>query len=160
MVTKDVYRTGEAAEMLGVSRQHIVDLCESGQLEFVRVGTHRRVTRESIEVMSTKNRGWRSDGHQRSLALHALVVGKLMSNRDRVIKVAKRNLRKRRDSSSAPYTQEWERLIDGPVPALVFAMLDQSSKGDTLRSCTPFAGVLSEKELSDVNSTYRKGSAV
>jgi excisionase family DNA binding protein len=157
MSTQHLIRTGEAAEMLGVSRQHVVDLCESGQLDFIRVGTHRRVMRESVEAIVARSRGWRSDGHQRSLALHALIVGKLLSDRDHVVEVAKRNLKKRRDSHSAPYTREWERLIDGPVPVLVIAMLDQSSKGTTLRSCTPFTGLLSEEELASVNTAYRKG---
>ncbi|TXH10716.1 MAG: DNA-binding protein [Spirochaetes bacterium] len=157
MSTQHLIRTGEAAERLGVSRQHVVDLCESGQLDFVRVGTHRRVMRESVEAMVAKNRGWRSDGHQRSLALHALIVGKLMSDREHVVEVAKRNLEKRHASRNEPYTREWERLLDGPVPVLVFTMLDPSSKGTTLKSCTPFTGLLSEKELADVNAAYRKG---
>ncbi|MPY81460.1 MAG: helix-turn-helix domain-containing protein, partial [Actinophytocola sp.] len=32
--------TGQAAEVLGCSRQHVVDLCSSGQLPYVTVGTH------------------------------------------------------------------------------------------------------------------------
>jgi excisionase family DNA binding protein len=35
--------TGEVAGLLGVSRQHVVDLCDRGDLIFVRVGSHRRV---------------------------------------------------------------------------------------------------------------------
>jgi excisionase family DNA binding protein len=32
--------TGDAASFLGVSRQHVVDLCDRGDLIFVWVGSH------------------------------------------------------------------------------------------------------------------------
>ncbi|RUP04163.1 MAG: DNA-binding protein, partial [Mycobacterium sp.] len=35
--------TGEVARRLGVSRQHIVDLCDQGALPCVMVGSHRRI---------------------------------------------------------------------------------------------------------------------
>ncbi|MFC9443300.1 helix-turn-helix domain-containing protein, partial [Brevibacterium sp. NPDC056947] len=40
--------TGEVAKILGVSRQHIVDLCERGDLPFTKVGTHRRIRRADL----------------------------------------------------------------------------------------------------------------
>ena len=36
--------TGEVAKLLGTSRQQVVNLCERGDLPFVMVGKHRRVT--------------------------------------------------------------------------------------------------------------------
>jgi excisionase family DNA binding protein len=35
--------TGEAAKILNSSRQHVIDLCDRGELPFVTIGTHRRV---------------------------------------------------------------------------------------------------------------------
>ena len=36
-------KTGEVARLLGVSRQHVADLCDGGKVKHVRVGTHRRI---------------------------------------------------------------------------------------------------------------------
>lgn len=46
--------TQKAAEMLGCSRPHLVKLLENGEIEFTKVGKHRRIKFE--DVMSYKQR--------------------------------------------------------------------------------------------------------
>ena len=40
--------TQKAAEILGCSRPHLVKLLEEGEMEFVKVGKHRRIMFEDI----------------------------------------------------------------------------------------------------------------
>src|SRR5260370_32189275 len=63
----DLMSTGEAARLLGCSRQHVVDLCVRGVLPFVSVGSHRRVRR--ADVMGLISRELTMD-QERSLWLH------------------------------------------------------------------------------------------
>lgn len=46
--------TQQAAEMLGVSRPHLVRILEEGQLPFRKVGSHRRVELKDLIEFETK----------------------------------------------------------------------------------------------------------
>jgi excisionase family DNA binding protein len=41
--SESTFTTVQAAQMLGVSRQHLVNLLESGKMPFHKVGNHRRI---------------------------------------------------------------------------------------------------------------------
>ncbi|MDN5771951.1 MAG: helix-turn-helix domain-containing protein, partial [Microlunatus sp.] len=40
--------TGQVAQILDVSRQHVVDLCDRGDLPSTRGGSHRRIRRAHL----------------------------------------------------------------------------------------------------------------
>ncbi|MBN7303114.1 hypothetical protein IUQ79_14505 [Mycobacteroides abscessus subsp. bolletii] len=95
----------------------------------------------------------RLEGHGQSLALHALVVAKLLRNPDRVSEIAQRNVEddlEIGDVHSEKYTREWDRLLKQNIPSLIDTMLDPSDHGITMRSCTPFTGILTDDEVQAV----------
>ena len=62
----ELITTGEAARLLGVSRQHVVDLCDRGLLACERTPVHRRVRRTDVDVL--RRRGELTREEMRSLA--------------------------------------------------------------------------------------------
>ncbi|MGJ6127145.1 excisionase family DNA-binding protein [Mycolicibacterium sp. Y3] len=157
MSTDRFLRTGEVASRLGVSRQHVVDMCTQGQLPFVMVGAHRRIPAEAVTAL-TKGGRRHDDGHSQSSALHAAVVSKLIQDPERVLGIARENVRRDYELGarhSVAYTREWESVLDEGVVAVIDTLLDQSEHGATLRSCTPFTGVLDDDEVRAVKRVYR-----
>ncbi|MEU9809200.1 hypothetical protein [Mycobacterium sp. NPDC050853] len=101
--------------------------------------------------------GRRRDGHEQSLALHAVIVSKLLGDPERVLEIARRNVARDLETGNAHsvrYTREWDRLLKQDMPSLIDAMLDPSDHGVTLRSCTPFTGILSASEVQAVKRQY------
>lgn len=48
--------TGQAAEILNMSRPHLVKLLDAGEIPFHKVGSHRRIRREDVMVYDRKLR--------------------------------------------------------------------------------------------------------
>ncbi len=59
--------TQEAADLIGVSRPHLIQRLEQGELEYHMVGTHRRIKLEHVLDFKTKL------DHAREDALRELV---------------------------------------------------------------------------------------
>jgi excisionase family DNA binding protein len=140
--------TGEAATLLNSSRQHVVDLCERGELPFTTVGTHRRVRRADVEALRTRTERLTRD-QQRSLWLAYAVAGRIVADPARARQAAMENLARMRESSRGQarrWLDEWERLLAGPIEKLLQVLVSPSPKGRELRQNTPFAGVVGDAE--------------
>lgn len=165
-VTDELVTTGEAAALLGVSRQHIVDLCMAGDLPFITVGTHRRIRRSYIEELRDSSVRLTRD-QERSLLLSYAVAGHLVTDPEGTVAHARRNLARMRDSSSRGaarvWLDQWEALLNGSLVDLLTALTSSSMRSRELRQNTPFAGVLSEQErmrvLATASRTARASSA-
>ena len=154
--------TGQAAGILGTSRQHVVDLCETGRLGHVRVGTHRRIPRLALDALlvSPPTTGLGRPEQLLSLWLHHAVAGRLVRDPERVLERARRNLNllSRLHPAAQPYLEAWRNAIDDG-PDAVLALLTSPKPGAVeLRQNSPFAGVLPEAERRRVIAAFREHS--
>lgn len=148
MVTSDLLTTGQVASALGTSRQHVVDLCESGRLRCVRVGTHRRVPRAEVARLLAPVTGstWTPE-RERAWWLHLAVVGQLAEDPQRVLAIARDNIVRwqqlhRPDGRTAQSLARWEQILDEGVEAVVDTLVSRSDDAAELRQNSPFAGIL------------------
>ena len=153
----ELLTTGEAASMLNSSRQHVVDLCDRGDLSFTTVGTHRRVRKADVEMLRERTQRLTRD-QRRSLWLAYAVAGRIVADPNKAGRLAFENLERMRTTSRGQarrWLDEWERLLHGPVDKLLAALVSPSPKGRELRQNSPFAGVLSEAERADVLAAWQ-----
>ncbi len=145
----ELLTTGEAAKLLNVSRQHVVDLCEGGDLPFVSVGRHRRVRRADLESLRTRTQRLTRD-QERSLWLGYALAGKLVADPPAVLEKARANLGRLQEGhprgQAARWLKEWDTLLRGPVERVLDALTSRSPRARELRQNSPFAGVLTDNE--------------
>jgi excisionase family DNA binding protein len=157
----DLLTTGEAARVLNASRQHIVDLCNSGDIPYVTVGTHRRVRRSDLEELRSRTARLTRD-QQRSLWLGYAVAGKLVSDPEGVLATGRVNLRKLQERSprgrGRHWLEAWDRLLSGPTEEILEALTSRSPRARELRQNSPFAGVLSDAERQEVLATVGRSA--
>ena len=78
---------------------------------------------------------------QRSLALHREVAAILRREPARVGEALERVRSWKRDGSVHPhYADAWERLLEGPLEALLAALVGDGQRARDLRQSSPFAG--------------------
>ena len=158
---EDLLTTGEVASILNSSRQHVVDLCDRGDLPFATVGKHRRVRRNDVEALRSRSLRLTRD-QRRSLWLAYAVAGRIVSDPNGVTQRAIENLERMRAASRGQalrWLDEWERLLRGPVDKLLGALVSPSPKSRELRQNSPFAGELNEAERARVLEAWRSPSA-
>ena len=145
----ELLTTGEAARILNTSRQHVVDLCERGDLPFTTTGTHRRVRRADVEALQTRTHRLTRD-QARSLWLGLAIAGKLVADPSGVMEKARKNLAfltgTHSGRSSGRWLAEWQELLEGPEEGVLQALTSRTLRARELRQNSPFAGVLTEQE--------------
>jgi excisionase family DNA binding protein len=144
----ELVTTGEAAKLLNSSRQHVVDLCERGDLPYTTTGRHRRIRRSDIEQIRTRTERLTRD-QQRSLWLAYATVARIVEDPRRARALALANLGRMRAESrgqAVSWLEEWEQLVIGPVDRLLSSLVSPSPRGRELRQNSPFAGLLSDAQ--------------
>jgi excisionase family DNA binding protein len=155
--------TTQAADLAGVSRQHLVDLCQRGTLPYRKVGRHRRLRRaDVIDILGTPDRQDHSPLTRKdrfSLALHCLVATELLRNEEAVRSRGRTNLETLRradaDGAATSYLDAWDRLLRGDLESLIGALTGTEHAARDLRNVTPFAGVVSDAQRRKLIRTIR-----
>ena len=151
-------KTGEVAEMLGVSRQHVVNLADRGELRSTKVGAHRRIPLSEVERI--RGHSGLTPEREKSLRLHQALIADLLVDPDAVIDKARSNIarwlpQQRADGMTAKYLHEWEKILDAGLDRIVEALTSTDEKSCELRENSPFAGVLSQERRAKVLQTLR-----
>ena len=147
--------------MLGVSRQHVVDLCDRGDLICVRVGSHRRVPRLELDrLMGTGREGNLSRDQERSLWLHRAVLAELVIDPQGVLSRVRGNLQRLRArhpgrGMTAHWLGQWQEVLDAGVDVVADVLTSQGPTALELRQNSPFAGVISQEVRSRVLTSFR-----
>lgn len=149
-------KTGEVAQMLGVSRQHVVNLCDRGDLASIKVGAHRRIPRSEVERL--RGRTGLTPEREKSLWLHQALIGDLYADPEAVIGKARENIARwlpeqRSDGMTAQYLREWETILDSGIDRIVDVLTATDDASSELRENSPFAGVLSQERRAKVLKT-------
>lgn len=154
-------RTGDAARILGTSRQHVVDLCSLGLLTYARRPTQRRLRRTEVESFAARGgSGWTLNRDERqSLWLHAAVAGHLVADPAGTIGRARLNLerlgRVHPSGMSAHWLSDWRAVLDGGPDKILQALTSCSPEAVELRQNSPFASVLADAERRSVLAAFR-----
>lgn len=162
----ELLTTGQAATLLGSSRQHVVDLCDRGVLPCVALGKHRRIPRSAVERVVFGNPAAAPEltrDQERSLWLHHAVAGKLVLDPEGVLDRARANLahlmRVHAGGRSMPWLVRWATVLDGGATVVLDVLTSRAELAVELRQNTLFAGVLSESERrAALAAFYRDGS--
>ncbi len=154
----DLLTTGEVAKILNSSRQHVVDLCNSGELPYTTVGKHRRVRRRDVEML--RNRSLRmSRDQRRSLWLNTAVAGRLVADPSGVLNRARANLDTLQAAhprgQAAYWLEEWAKLLDGPTERVLEVLTSPTPWAREMRQNSPFSGVLDDDERVQVLTAFR-----
>jgi excisionase family DNA binding protein len=154
--------TTQVARLLGVSRQHVADLADRGDLPSWRVGRHRRFDR--MLIMSRLRPGADRLGtmnltDRRSLAFGLLLSAKLVADPEVVLRKARTNMKIMRtaldDGSSDRWLNRWDELLDGPVEPILHVLASLDEESIELRHMAPFAGLLTDEERLQIIAATR-----
>lgn len=93
----------------------------------------------------------------RSLAMHCRIVQKIAGD-PRLLEKARANLSRwsaKIDGPKPRYLKEWQEILDKPWPMIAEMMTSMSEEAIRLRSSSPFAGILNEKEREQIYAAFR-----
>lgn len=157
MENKHLLTTGEVGRLLSVSRQHVVDMCDRGEISFIRIGTHRRISRTEVSRLKAVL----TREQERSLWLHQALLGELLARPSKVLGKARHNLDRwrsvhRPDGITVRHFDAWSDVIDSGLDTVIEILTSRTPKSCELRQNSPFAGVLPDETRVQVLRSFNE----
>jgi hypothetical protein len=93
---------------------------------------------------------------RRSLDLHTAIAQRLIEDPDRVLEQARRvlGLMTERNPGVSRLLRDWASILERPPSEIVDVLLDPSRRARELRHVTPFAGVLSPAQRTEIYDRF------
>lgn len=158
---EDLLTTGEAAAILGSTRQHVGNLIKRGDITSTLVGKHYRVRRSDVEMLKQGSIRLTRD-QRRSLWLGYAIAGKIVTDPSTAIALARRNIDTMlatQRGAGRRWLTRWSDLLDGPTEQILATLTSNSVAARELRQNNPFAGLLDETvRLQVISATGRRTS--
>ena len=156
--SEELLTTGEAAKLLSTSRQHVVNLCNAGDLPYTTTGSHRRIRRRDVEALRNRTQRMSRD-QRRSLWLNTAVAGKLVADPGETLRVARRNLetlvRAHPRGQGTRWLAEWSHLLDGPTERILEVLTSPTPWAREMRQNSPFSGLLDGDERAKILTAFK-----
>lgn len=151
-IDRELLSTGEAAKILGTSRQHVVDLCSQGILPFSMVGTHRRLRRRDVLALADRPAAARGGpmtrDQVRTLWLHRVAAARVARAPGKSIGIGRRRLRRLLSGEPAGrrWLEEWAALMREGPEAVMRQMVSTTPHARELRQNSPWLSLLTRTE--------------
>lgn len=158
MDADELIRTGEAAVLLGCSRQHVVDLCDSGRLPVVRGGGSHRYVRRS-DVLALASRPLTREQEQ-SRWLHAAIASRLVAEPDLVLELARANIGRfsaiHAGTMAAHWLGLWRDTLDAGPDRVLTILVAETPQAAEMRQNSPFTNILPADERRAILESFRR----
>ena len=156
-VYEELLSTGAVARLIGASRQHVVDLCDTGQMASFRVGKHRRVRRETVDAyLADREHGRAADGsHLLQLWSCRVQAAHVALDWGHARDLALRRLAEMRgDSHLAWFADQWDGVLAQGVEAVMETLTRRDEEAAVLQNTSPFIDLLSDDERGRITDAF------
>lgn len=156
-MTGELLSTGEVARLIGASRQHVVDLCDTGRMASFRVGKHRRVRRETVDAyLEEREQAHVADGsHLLQLWSGRVQAAHVALDWGRARDLAMRRLAEMRgDNHLAWFADQWARVLAQGAEAVMETLTRRDDEAAVLQNSSPFTDLLSDDERSRITDAF------
>lgn len=131
--------TNDVAALLRVSRQHVANMCDRGEIDCYVATRIREIPLDEVQRWKFLTEGWSDPNYQEALIAHVCVAAELLSDPQTCTARASAWLDDRRGEDDG-YVERavWRELLSRPVNETIAAILDSGPYGRALRRHSPF----------------------